>query len=316
MRPLDGTQPTLRQSPPNRFRSTSATLAPSPAAPAALTNPAVPPPMTTRLYFPSGFGFTRPGARTLSINRWSCGSSMSTILSNCTDPSMELRSGMSGFALRLLLSIAQSLACDPRDDHHYRNTRCKTDVLQNLPVKIRAYIHLSGDGITRGGAEIDEQEHRWKHAKQITENISTGSYRRKTEKIVEQHKRKDRAQAGKQNHLEALFADRLIQRAKFRICRRPLDNFLPKKTAREQKGAKRAEIGAGNDDEKSGFQAEQSPRPDRDSAAGNEKHGAQNVNQHHSDRAKRAESFDMTFKNHEPLAYREEKKSSHNNGKQ
>ena len=46
---FEGTQPTLRQSPPSRCRSMSATRAPSPAAPAAVTSPAVPAPMTTRL---------------------------------------------------------------------------------------------------------------------------------------------------------------------------------------------------------------------------------------------------------------------------
>ena len=45
---FDGTQPKLRQSPPNMWRSTSATRAPSPAAIAALTRPAVPAPITTR----------------------------------------------------------------------------------------------------------------------------------------------------------------------------------------------------------------------------------------------------------------------------
>ena len=47
--PFDGTQPKLRQSPPIRWRSTSATRAPSPDAPAAVTSPAVPAPTTTRL---------------------------------------------------------------------------------------------------------------------------------------------------------------------------------------------------------------------------------------------------------------------------
>ena len=49
MTAFDGTQPTLRQSPPRRSRSMRATRAPRPAAPAAVTSPAVPPPMTTRL---------------------------------------------------------------------------------------------------------------------------------------------------------------------------------------------------------------------------------------------------------------------------
>ena len=49
IRAFDGTQPTFRQSPPISSRSTSATLAPSPAAPAAVTSPAVPAPITTRL---------------------------------------------------------------------------------------------------------------------------------------------------------------------------------------------------------------------------------------------------------------------------
>src|SRR5437879_11815644 len=46
---LEGTQPTLRQSPPSRYLSIRATRAPSPAAPAAVTRPAVPAPITTRL---------------------------------------------------------------------------------------------------------------------------------------------------------------------------------------------------------------------------------------------------------------------------
>ena len=45
---FDGTHPVFRQSPPRRFRSMMATRAPSPAAPAAHTRPAVPPPITTR----------------------------------------------------------------------------------------------------------------------------------------------------------------------------------------------------------------------------------------------------------------------------
>ncbi len=59
MTPFDGTHPTFRQSPPIRSRSISATLAPSPAAPDAVTRPAVPAPMTTRLYRPAGVGFTQ-----------------------------------------------------------------------------------------------------------------------------------------------------------------------------------------------------------------------------------------------------------------
>ncbi len=44
---LDGTQPYQRQSPPSRCFSTSATFAPSVAAPAATTRPPEPPPITT-----------------------------------------------------------------------------------------------------------------------------------------------------------------------------------------------------------------------------------------------------------------------------
>ncbi len=45
--PFEGTQPTFRQSPPSKWRSTSATRAPRPAQIAAVTRPAVPPPSTT-----------------------------------------------------------------------------------------------------------------------------------------------------------------------------------------------------------------------------------------------------------------------------
>src|SRR6185503_12038338 len=53
MRALLGTQPVFRQSPPMRCFSTRAARPPRPAVPAAVTRPAVPPPITTTLYVPS-----------------------------------------------------------------------------------------------------------------------------------------------------------------------------------------------------------------------------------------------------------------------
>src|SRR5437773_1825357 len=64
MRAFEGTHPTLRQSPPSRCFSTRATRAPRPAAPAAVTRPAVPAPITTRLYRPAGSGLTQSGGCT------------------------------------------------------------------------------------------------------------------------------------------------------------------------------------------------------------------------------------------------------------
>ena len=46
---LEGTQPTLLQSPPSKWASIRATLAPTPADAAADTNPPGPAPITTRL---------------------------------------------------------------------------------------------------------------------------------------------------------------------------------------------------------------------------------------------------------------------------
>src|SRR5262249_9055725 len=66
---LDGTQPTLRQSPPRSSRSIRATLAPSPAAPAAVTSPAVPAPITTRLYRGAGSGLTQSGRGAVATGR-------------------------------------------------------------------------------------------------------------------------------------------------------------------------------------------------------------------------------------------------------
>ena len=68
IRALDGTQPTFKQSPPMRCRSTSATFAPRPAAPAAATSPAVPAPTTTRLYRPLGLGFDQSGGWTFATS--------------------------------------------------------------------------------------------------------------------------------------------------------------------------------------------------------------------------------------------------------
>src|SRR5437660_8326746 len=64
MRAFEGTHPTLRQSPPSRCFSTRATRAPNPAAPEAVTRPAVPAPITTRLYRPVGSGLTQSGGCT------------------------------------------------------------------------------------------------------------------------------------------------------------------------------------------------------------------------------------------------------------
>src|SRR5437899_5798820 len=65
MRAFEGTHTTLRQSPPSRSFSTRATRAPSPAAPAAVTRPAVPAPITTRLYRLAGSGLTQSEGCTL-----------------------------------------------------------------------------------------------------------------------------------------------------------------------------------------------------------------------------------------------------------
>ena len=65
MIPFDGTHPTFRQSPPIRCFSISATLAPRAAETAAVTNPAVPAPITTMLYRPLSSGFTQVGGWTL-----------------------------------------------------------------------------------------------------------------------------------------------------------------------------------------------------------------------------------------------------------
>src|SRR5262245_4390220 len=61
MSALVGTHPKFRQSPPIKRSSTSATRAPSAAAPAADTSPAVPAPSTSRLYRSCGMGFTHLG---------------------------------------------------------------------------------------------------------------------------------------------------------------------------------------------------------------------------------------------------------------
>src|SRR3989449_4516750 len=74
MTPFDGTQPTLRQSPPIRCFSIRATFAPTAAAITAVTRPAVPAPITTMLYVPIGSGFTQSGGRTLLTSFRLCSS--------------------------------------------------------------------------------------------------------------------------------------------------------------------------------------------------------------------------------------------------
>ena len=74
MMALEGTQPTFRQSPPRRFDSIRATRAPTPAAPAAVTNPPAPAPITTRLYFPFGSGAIHSLGWVLSSNLMLCSS--------------------------------------------------------------------------------------------------------------------------------------------------------------------------------------------------------------------------------------------------
>ena len=82
MSALDGTHPTFRQSPPSNPRSTRATFAPSPAAPAAVTSPAVPPPITTRLYRRAGSGFTQSGGWVWESSRvsWASPGTVATVI--------------------------------------------------------------------------------------------------------------------------------------------------------------------------------------------------------------------------------------------
>src|SRR3990172_12783856 len=71
---FEGTQPKLRQSPPKRCFSIKATRAPRPAPPAAVTSPAVPAPITTRLYRAPGSGFLQSGGWTLDTSTRLCSS--------------------------------------------------------------------------------------------------------------------------------------------------------------------------------------------------------------------------------------------------
>eukprot|EP00962_Isochrysis_galbana_P047211 scaffold19230_cov129-Isochrysis_galbana.AAC.1 len=75
---LEGTQPTLRQSPPARWSEMKATLAPRRADCLALTSPPAPAPMTTKSYSGSGAGSCHPMGRTRSSSRWLCSSSGQT----------------------------------------------------------------------------------------------------------------------------------------------------------------------------------------------------------------------------------------------
>src|SRR5436305_5520960 len=76
--PFEGTQPTFRQSPPMRCRSIRATLAPSPAEPAAEISPAVPAPITTTWYRSFGSGLVQGCGWTLSRSLRLCSSFGST----------------------------------------------------------------------------------------------------------------------------------------------------------------------------------------------------------------------------------------------
>src|SRR3990172_5907742 len=96
---FEGTHPTLRQSPPRRCRSTMATLAPSPAAPAAVTSPAVPAPRTTRLYRGAGSGLIQLGGGTLATSSRLYSSSGST---RTIDSNILGLASMASFPLDLL----------------------------------------------------------------------------------------------------------------------------------------------------------------------------------------------------------------------
>ena len=58
---FEGMHPTLKHAPPKRSRSTSATFAPTLAALRAVSSPAGPAPMTTKLYLSTGSGFCQSG---------------------------------------------------------------------------------------------------------------------------------------------------------------------------------------------------------------------------------------------------------------
>src|SRR5882724_1209850 len=110
--PLEGTQPTLRQSPPIRCRSTIADRAPSPAAPAAETSPAVPAPIATRWYRPAGCGMTQPAGWTFSISLRLWTSSGWIIGSGGT----RAGSGMGGLRGRLADLLPESLSGQAGDE--------------------------------------------------------------------------------------------------------------------------------------------------------------------------------------------------------
>src|SRR5689334_3516226 len=207
-----------------------------------------------------------------------------------------------------LLGLPQRAPRHAGDHHDDYQRRRQTDVFQGLLIKIRGG-RLRFEGIARGGADINQKKHRRQHAEQIRQHVSNYAHSREAEKVIQQDKGKDRAQPTQQNHFETLAADRFVEKTKFGIGLRPAGDPLTEKSTRQEKRAERAEIGADQNDQQTGLKTEQRAGAHRHEAGreqGNrERHVRQRIN-HWPDSA---ESLHVGFKDTEPLAQGQEKKT-------
>ena len=164
----------------------------------------------------------------------------------------------SGAAFLGLLRFAQRLARDARDDHDHGDSCRQADILLGPADKNpAAALWPAGKRVARRRADVHEEECRRQHADQIGQNVSAGAHRRQAEKIVKQTNGNTGLSRVSRTILKPWRADRLVERAKLRIRRRPRRDLFAQESARQKERTERAEIGAHDHDEKAGLQTEE-----------------------------------------------------------
>src|SRR5436305_1296541 len=222
--PFEGTQPTFRQSPPMRCRSIRATLAPSPAEPAAEISPAVPAPITTTWYRSFGSGLVQESGWTLSRSLRLCSSFGSTgkvwtssFSSFRAGSDMAVLRGGGGWRVDLLAQRLAGQAGDEGGDHQGGQQADAQD-----DPELRSLLRLGaaarqGREAPKGLAVVDVEQRAREHRETRGEVLEEGDLGQ-PEGVVQQVEREHRGEAQQGHDLEALAAHRLVDGGKTGIA--------------------------------------------------------------------------------------------------
>src|SRR6185312_15005081 len=296
MTPFEGTQPTLRQSPPIRWRSIRATLAPKPAEPAAEISPAVPAPITTMWYRSWGSGLVQESGWTLSrsLRLYSSFGSTGKVWTFRAGLAGSIMVLLRGLGVRRVDLLAQRLAGQAGDEGGDDDRRQQADSQEDP--ELWSLLRLGGAArqvreAAQRLAVVDVEEGAGEHRRAGGEVVEEGDLGQ-SQGIVQQVEGEDRGEPQQGDDLEALAAHRTVDGGELCVAGDLLLDAGAGEIARDEKGARGAERGSDQCEDCALRQTEDDARGEGEQRARHEGDGGDGVAQDEDDRAPDSEARD------------------------